>query len=465
MRYDVAQRGEETLRREVSFTGSYSGVVVLVLAVDTVLRGTRGGRKFCIRTHLCLTSVWRRPKTTTANRKRIISSGRESIVSDVARGYSKLPVVIIGPTGSGKSTMLHDIRHLFRTTSKKSFFHRSCPSAYLSFRAVNYHEVDRLKPAEAESSQHYEIRSIASSVLRSIGYPQQCLLLRCFFALKSLIKPDANPEEKKNEEALDRLLDGISLLYDHLHEKNGLLVVDEIQDLVQDDSLRRQGGDRVFNAVIGHTAHHVANSTSSMKAVFAGSSNFLPTFLRKGSLASRHRRKYISHFDKEEVTKFLVDEYRIPEKLALKFIKNCGTRISVCDGMISDISGILVKMQNKTLKKTISTDGDGSDLCSILESTLDSRIQEEHDEAHADLKQFYSAVQWQDLKRVHRLLSRITNGETPVFLDELPTYMRQNNEILSKAMYVGYNSQLHFQNRAVEIMWKRCYEPLTTDGE
>jgi hypothetical protein len=188
---------------------------------------------------------------------------------------SGLPVLLLGRTGSGKSTIL---AHLAR-----DFKSRGVPVVHFGLRALGSEKISSVARSDSKT-----FSSAATAVFEAIGYPPRpSLLSRLYFFLPwSLGHAGVNAEVglEDTREAVRHFQDAVSDLFRVCRELYGerahckaedrapVILADELHDLIHNDRVKMLGGETIFRQL---AAEFTSNCTDAKTVRFcAATSSF-----------------------------------------------------------------------------------------------------------------------------------------------------------------------------------------------
>jgi len=395
----------------------------VTLSADYLIRGTRFGRKNCIKLHLNLTPS----RFINALKK------KESIIMDKTRvdninrcALMTLPTVIIGPTGCGKSTLLNQIINHVKCTQKRCFFFPRL-TAFVSLRQIDSETQQSSSSSERQKAAN--IQEAATNLFVSIGYPvNSSILCSIIDSVKSIriksenFRIDLNPDLV----AKNRMKEALGLLFECLSDARGFVAFDEVHDLIRNDRLAESGGREIFHYLAFLFVIHIVNS-QRVQGVCAGSSNHLLSELNETLVhGTRLCHLYIQDFDKSEVLSYLENTLHIPADVATFIIDKCGTRLR----LLQSFTGISNLAQAQTVTATLDIS------------------------ARQIVEKFYAFSE--KYPELLVTMNSIVNGES-VYFKNLPKDV-QLIDYIGRVLYVGPGSQLFFQDAVIERAWKKIVE-------
>ena len=393
----------------------------VTLATDYLIRGTRFGRKCCVKLHLNL-SPSRFINTLKEKESIIMNKAREADINSCA--LMTLPTVIIGPTGCGKSTLLNQIINHVKCTQKRYFFFPRL-TAFVSLRNID----SVTQNSSSEKQKTANIQEAAKNLFKSIGFPvNTSISSRMINSVKriTIITNTLGIEMNPDLAVTDRMKEALELLFECLSDAQGFVALDEVHDLIRNDRLAESGGRVVFNYLAYLFVIHIVNS-KRVQGVCAGSSNHLFRELNK-TVAHGHRlcEVYITDFDKPEVLSYLENTRHIPADVATFIIDNCGTRLRSLERCVGISS--LARAQTVIAAHDIG--------------------------ARHIVEEFYAFSETYPELLV--TMKSIVDGKS-MYLKDLPKDL-QLVEYIGRVLYVGPGSQLYFQNTLIERAWKNLVE-------
>jgi DNA polymerase III delta prime subunit len=424
--------------RLINVAMSLSFAFPTLLAFDYFFRGTRIGRKLLVKSALFSTrfKYW---KSVPLSSHFIRHVSREKVVN--AMLSSSLPSMIIGPTGCGKSTLLSQLQRDFVMKSRGNFG-ISKPSVFISLRSIgNTEKANRLVSDIDGNKDKFNstvldgrealIRS-AHKLCHAIGYPLRPPIVSQLFDRVKTIKV-AETEVTLGPSYLlkEQICEALSILFESMAESRGLIIIDEVLDLLRDDRLKNSGGEKIFDHLTTLIVTYMVNF-SQVKGAFAGSSNFLEQEFSK-TVASDYRwhMEYLSDLPKDSMLDYLTakDGFNLSQEIAEFILEKCGTRFRIIKDILETYS------LEADIRKNINF------LYSREKLRLDSFLQ---------LANEYPSIP--------KLLSDVCDKSQPLSI--LPEKL-QRQEVISKIFYVGPGSALTFQNKIIENLVKQANNVLS----
>ena len=388
------------------------------LACDYFFRGTRQGRKLLVKSVLFSTRF--KPPIPNLSPTRFIShSSRENVVRHSLS--SSVPTMIIGPTGCGKSVLLAEIQRDFILKSK-NIFGLSKPSVFLALKNIG--KIEGTNKLNADIDGNEALLHATHKLCIAIGYPRRLPLISRFFDRVTQFKVvnTSYVLQRQIQEAL-------SILFESMADSGGLIIVDDVLELLRDDRLKKSGGDRIFYHFATLIVSYMVNF-SQVKGAFAGSSNFLnDEFSKTVACDFRWHREYISDLPEKDLLDFLTrqDRLNLKESVAKIIVEKCGTRFRIIN----------------TALLSSSTDDD------ILKN-----VDNLYKDANQQLEAFLQlAVEYDKIPKLLR--DMLVEKQ---HLSSLPEKL-QRQELISKLFYVGPGSELTFQNKIMENLVQLKFSP------
>jgi hypothetical protein len=169
-------------------------------------------------------------------------------------------------------------------------------------------------------------------------------------------------------------------------DSGGLIIVDEVLDLLRDDRLKKSGGDRIFNHLATLIVSYMVNF-SQVKGAFAGSSNFLnEEFDKTVACDFRWHKEYISDLPEAYLLDYFTKTNGLELSVAESIVKRCGTRFRIInDAMLSsstddNIEENITNLYKETAKQleTFLQLDDKYEIPKILEYMLDEKKKKMH---------------------------------------------------------------------------------------
>ena len=416
----------QTNTKVINVFYSSVGFGFFCVATDHLLRGTRFGRKFCVRMHLHL-SRSRFSEFFKGHVVIINDKARESVIKSCIA--MTLPSILVGPTGSGKTTLLKQILDRVKNTEKTSWS-LPRPTALVSLRSLGALQKENIG---SEAAKTMELGEAATNLFRSIGFPSKTSVLSRFLTGVKIFRMglvEVNMDTNQLEVS-SRMKEALEVLFECLSDARGFVAFDEVHDLIRNDRLVDSGGRDVFECLAKLLVNHVVNSLR-VQAVCAGSSNFLVLELNKTvACGTRLSLEFIQDVERPEMLSYLVNDCHIPKEVATFCLDKCGTRFRLLQRCIVDPS--LAKVQAVVASLDITSE--------------------------AYVKQFY--VMLKKYPEALIVMRNLVNG-IKMDVDNLPEDL-QRVEKIGQILYVGLGSQLFFQNVHVERAWIKLIENKSTD--
>jgi len=390
--------------------------VCLTLAMDHLFRGTRYGRKFCVKLRLNL-SPSRFFDRTLVTKTIIKDKAREAVIDKCV--HMRLPSILIGPSGCGKSTLLMQIINRVKFT-QKNFFLLPRLTAFVSLRNISSVTSKASSDREIAKNMH----QAATNLFNSIGYPVNISMVNRM-SIKRFSMLGSKIDITVDETLTNRMKEALEILFECLNEARGFIVLDEVHDLIRNDRLAQSGGREVFHYLVYLLVIHIVN-TQRVQGVLAGSSNYLLKELNKTVVGPRLYFTYIQDFDKSLVLSYLENSLHIPADAATHIIDKFGTRLRLLDRCVR--------------------------ISNLAEAQLEVTAQ---DIAADELvKDFYALSD--KLPELLITMKNIVDGNS-MYVEDLPKDL-QLVDYIGKILYVGPGSQIYFQNKVIERAWVKFIE-------
>ena len=406
----------ETDEKKIKFRLFVTGCVTL--AMDHFLRGTRYGRKFCVKLRLNI-SPSRFFDRTLVTKTIIEDKAREAVIDTCA--HMKLPSILIGPSGCGKSTLLLQIINRVKFT-QKNFFLFPRLTAFVSLRNIS--SVTLKASSDREIAEN--MLQAANNLFNSIGYPVNISMLSRM-SIKSFAMFGSKIDITSDRIITNRMKEALDILFECMNEARGFIVLDEVHDLIRNDRLAQSGGCEVFHYLAYLLVVHIVNN-QRVQGVLAGSSNYLLKELDKTVVGPRLYFTYIQDFDKSLVLSYLENSLKIPADAATYIIDKCGTRLRLLDRFIR--------------------------ISNLAEAQLGVTAQDIA--ANELVKEFYALSN--KLPELLVTMKNIVDGKS-MYVKDLPKDL-QLVDYIGKILYVGPGSQIYFQNKVIERAWVKFVETL-----
>ena len=241
---------------------------------------------------------------------------------------SELPILVLGHTGTGKSTILGGLA--------RDFKRRGVPVVYFKLLAWGSESIEGRSDTQTFSSA-------ATAVFEAIGYPQRPSLLSRLSILRggfghTGVNAEVGVEDAR--EAVAHFQHAVSDLFSvcrELYEERGhcsevdrapVILVDELHDLMHSDRLRRLGGETIFRLMASEL---VSNCTDAKRVRFCSAASSSLLLHELADTAARGNRTTVfTAFDPpaEAVLQRLC-AIGFSEASAELILSTCGTRLRI----------------------------------------------------------------------------------------------------------------------------------------
>jgi len=326
--------------------------------------------------------------------------------------------MIVGPTGCGKSTLLAQIQRNFILTNR-NIFGLSKPSVFISLRNIG--KIENTEALDTDINGREALRNAANKVCSAIGYPLHPPFISRFFdSVEKLKVGDTEVSVRSSYVLQEKIQEALSILFESMADSGGLVIVDEVLDLLRDDRLKKSGGDRIFNHLATLIVSYMVNF-SQVKGAFAGSSNFLnEEFDKTVACDFRWHKEYISDLPETYLLDYFTKTNGLELSVAESIVKSCGTRFRI----IND---------------------------AMLSSSTDDNIEENITNLYKETaKQLETFLQLDDKYEIPKILEyMLDKKEKKMHLSDLHENL-QRQERISKFFYVGPGSELYFENKIIK---------------
>ena len=403
----------------------FSVAVPVFLTCDYFFRGTRQGRKILVKSFLYST-CYKFSKPSHHPSRLISHPSREKVLR--ATLSNSLPTMIIGPTGSGKSTLLSQIQEKFRQENR-NVFGIPKPSVFINLRFIGDIKSSKSK-TDTTDADGRAIFKAAKNLFRTIGYPLLPPIISRFgMTIFKLLGSEVNLSPTETM-IVDQMEDALTILFECMADLGGLVIIDEVLDLLRDDRLKKSGGYQIFMHLTTLIVIYMVNF-AQVKGAIAGSSNFLSQeFSKTVASGFRWHKEYISDLPDASVLAYLTasDGLNLPMHVAELIVEKCGTRFRI--------------MNNLAQSHAMGSD-------------IHKSVDVMYGDAKGELIAFVSLAA--EYPGILSVLRDMCAGKE-VFLTDLPEQLRKVERI-SKVFYVGTASKLSFQSKIIENLVRELENP------
>jgi hypothetical protein len=258
---------------------------------------------------------------------------------------SGLPIILLGHTGSGKSTILGRLA--------RDFKRRGVPVVYFRLRNLGSEMSSDTSRSEAKT-----FVSVASAVFEAIGYPPRpSLLSRLTFLRWSIGRAgvSADVEIEEAREALVHFQHAVSDLFSVCKELCGerghcsiedrapVILVDELHDLVHNDRMKRIGGELIFRQL---AAEFTLNCTDARTVRFCAAASSFALHKELSYTVARDFRTLVftTSDPPAEAVRQRLRAIGFSEATAELIMGTCGTRLRLLSPFLSSTSAGSMKV-------------------------------------------------------------------------------------------------------------------------
>ena len=252
---------------------------------------------------------------------------------------SGLPIIMLGHTGSGKSTMLGRLA--------RDFKRRGVPVVYFRLRNLGSE-----MSSDASRSEAKTFISVASAVFEAIGYPPRpSLLSRLSFLRWSIgragVSADVEIEDAREElvhfqHAVSDLFSVCKELYGErghcsCEDRAPVILADELHDLVHNDRMKRIGGELIFRQL---AAEITTNCTDARTVRFCAAASSFALHKELSNTVARDFRTLVftTSDPPAEAVQQRLRAIGFSEATAELIMGTCGTRLRLLSPFLSSTS-------------------------------------------------------------------------------------------------------------------------------
>ena len=287
---------------------------------------------------------------------------------------STLLVMLIGQSGTGKSTFVRRVALNF--SDQQLPWYRSFPPfvpaptmqnrpvVFISIRQIQ----QKIENNKDKTSGQHPIVNLSRQIFGAIGYPlQNPVVTRIMQTIKFRLNLNsvytAQADVNKLVIKLDEVIsDTFDIMAEIKKERlrggaseeaaKGIILFDEVQDLVRNDRLRNDGGRELFDQIANLVVKNVVNE-ENMHFVVAGSSGYLELdFSRTPAKGPRWNRMVVGDLEEGVVLPLLQEKGLSAANIARVF-EVLGSRLRMLQPILSLIN-VDTKSVNECISRTIS---------------------------------------------------------------------------------------------------------------
>jgi len=350
---------------------------------------------------------------------------------------ASLPLLILGPTGCGKSTMLGDIA--------RDFTRRGVPTAFVNLRSSTK-KADASPPSVAAGSAgaasggsggSLALGAAADRFFRAIDYPARPSLYERLSITSLKAAPAELHLQMQNEQLSARFCAAITALFlvcaDVSEERRQdsrikdvdaqpVVIIDELHDLVQNPALRAAGGQFVFEHFAAAMTIKGADERS-VRVIAAGSGWELAEWLDQTTANGRKSQFDVAEPSEEHVRAALLKNNYAAHQID-EIISICGLRLRRLNPFLAEpASSVNVAGTLKTVVHDIETN------VASLFAGLDSK----------------------DRAALAKVMDELCDGKT-VLSWRLPAKI--SSPVNNSVFYLRAGCKVQLQSAAVPRAWK-----------
>ena len=360
-------------------------------------------------------------------------------VAQPAPILSFLPLMLLGPTGCGKSSLLARIAH--EAASK------STPVILVRWR-ISGESKSKLDAADASMQPDVTLALVSDAVFQQIGYPTRRAYVVDALKHGVLFMGQMTQVDLTSHDERDRLIHALRVLFlaaagvqaeriaagMPAYDAAPVLLFDEAHDLVKDGRLARAGGGAVFKTLalllIGYGVDKRA-----VRAIVAGSSVELDSALEDVAPYGNRWRHYELGDPAPDVVVAALEARGYAAADARALVAECGTRMRLLE---------VPMLAGPTRMRAADATAAAADAGSMALGKLFDKVVAAADKA--TLARVLDAVAAAE--------SASTNAVLPA-VAALPASARASGNAFSNVIYEDLRGRVRFQSRPVARAWAR----------